>query len=94
MIADFLTKPLQGKKFMRFRKIILGMYSFFNYLGNSNVLILSRLSPIEKQECQGIKKLNENFGSYSRFPKWQWGCESYLFQVGALSRNIIQNLEK
>ena len=25
MIADFLTKPLQGEKFMRFRKMILGM---------------------------------------------------------------------
>ena len=33
MIGDFMTKPLQGSKFMKFRKIIMGETRFRSSMG-------------------------------------------------------------
>ena len=52
LIADYMSKPLQGAKFYRFRKAILNLWTSF--LGRRSRFLSFINSPFVQQECVGI----------------------------------------
>ena len=63
MLADFLTKPLQGNKFKIFRDQLMGYFKSFNLLGGDE-------SSSTLKECVGHEPNNTKFvdqASYNRY---------------------------